>query len=150
MIAPSDDSAPWRETNDPRHRDGASNRRCRIVFSCRGCENDPVPLSDDEQRILREIEDQLSADEKFASAVSSSGLYRHSAKRVWWSLMGVVACLVAMVFALQIHYLLAFAAFIGMLVCALVIERQLRLIGRAGVQDLAQKMPKPRVKFTRE
>ena len=114
------------------------------------CENQAVPLSDDEQRILREIEDQLSADEKFASAVSSSGLYRHSAKRVWWSLMGMVACLAGVVLTLQIHYLVAFGAFIGMLLFALVIERQLRLIGRAGVQDLAQRMPKPRVKFPRD
>lgn len=109
-----------------------------------------VPLSDDEQRILREIEDQLSADEKFAAAVSSSGLYRHSAKRVWWSLLGVVGCLVGVVMTLQIHYLVAFGAFIGMLFFALMIERQLRLIGRAGVQDLAQRMPKPRVKFPRD
>jgi hypothetical protein len=39
---------------------------------------------------------------------------------------------------------------VGMLGCALNIERQLRLIGRAGVQDLAQKMPKPRVRFPRD
>lgn len=109
-----------------------------------------MALSDDEQRILREIEDQLKSDEKFASAVSSSGLYRHSARRVWWSSLGMLASLIGIVVALQVHYLLAFAAFVAMLGCALVIERQLRLIGRAGVQDLAQKMPKPRVKFPRE
>lgn len=109
-----------------------------------------MALSDDEQRILREIEDQLKSDEKFASAVSSSGLYRHSARRVWWSSLGMLASLIGIVVALQVHYLLAFGAFIAMLGCALAIERQLRLIGRAGVQDLAQKMPKPRVKFPRE
>jgi len=121
-----------------------------IVFWLIQCENQQMPLSDDEQRILREIEDQLSADEKFASAVSSSGLYRHSAKRVWWSMLGMVACLVGVVMTLQVHYLVAFGAFIGMLLFALMIERQLRLIGRAGVQDLAQRMPKPRVKFPRD
>jgi hypothetical protein len=109
-----------------------------------------VALSDDEQRILREIEDQLKSDEKFASAVSSSGLYRHSARKVWWLMVGMVVSLVAVVVALQIHYLLAFAAFVVMLGCALMIERQLRLIGRAGVQDLAQKMPRQRVKFPRD
>jgi len=109
-----------------------------------------VALSDDEQRILREIEDQLKSDEKFASAVSSSGLYRHSARKVWWLMLGMVVSLFAVVVALQIHYLLAFAAFVVMLGCALMIERQLRLIGRAGVQDLAQKMPRQRVKFPRD
>ena len=106
-----------------------------------------MPLSDDEQRILREIEAQLKTDVKFASAVSSSGLYRHSARRVWWALVGVVVSLVAVVASLQIHFLIAFAAFVVMMGFALVIERQVRLIGRAGVQDLAQTIRKPRVKF---
>lgn len=106
-----------------------------------------MPLSDEEQRILREIETQLKTDEKFASAVSSSGLYRHSAKRVWWSLLGILVSLVAVIASLQIHFLIAFAAFGAMLGFALVIERQVRLMGRAGVQDLAQTIRKPRVKF---
>ena len=109
-----------------------------------------MPLSDDEQRILREIEANLKTDEKFAHAVSSSGLYRHSARRVWWSSVGMLVCLIAVVASLQIHFLVAFAAFIAMLGCALMIERQLRLIGRAGVQDLAQTIRKPRVKFPRD
>ncbi|CAB4602043.1 unannotated protein [freshwater metagenome] len=109
-----------------------------------------MPLSDNEQRILREIEAQLKTDEKFAHAVSSSGLYRHSARRVWWALLGMVVSLIGVVASLQIHFLVAFVAFIAMLGCALVIERQLRLIGRAGVQDLAQTMRKPRVKFPRD
>ncbi len=106
-----------------------------------------MPLSDEEQRILREIEAQLQTDEKFASAVSSSGLYRHSARRVWWALVGVIVSLVAVVASLQVHFLMAFGAFVVMMGFALVIERQVRLIGRAGVQDLAQTMRKPRVKF---
>jgi hypothetical protein len=109
-----------------------------------------VPLSDEEQRILREIEAQLKTDEKFAHAVSSSGLYRHSARRVWWSSLGMLVSLVAVVASLSIHFLVAFGAFVVMLGCALMIERQLRLIGRAGVQDLAQTIRKPRVKFPRD
>lgn len=106
-----------------------------------------MPLSDEEQRILREIEAQLQTDEKFANAVSSAGLYRHSARRVWWALVGVFVSLVAVVASLQIHFLIAFGAFVVMMGFALVIERQVRLIGRAGVQDLAQTIRKPRVKF---
>lgn len=109
-----------------------------------------MALSDDEQRILREIEDQLKSDEKFASAVSSSGLYKHSARQVKWLAVGMLVSLIAIVASLQIHYLLAFVAFVAMLTCALMIERQLRLIGRAGVQDLAQKMPRQRVQFPRD
>ena len=107
-------------------------------------------MSDDEQRILREIEHQLSADEKFASAVSSKGLYSHSARTVRWAALGMVVCLVGIVVTLQVHFMVAFVAFIGMLSCALVIERQVRLMGRAGVQDLAQKMPRPRARAPRD
>ena len=106
-----------------------------------------MPVSDEEQRILREIEAQLQTDEKFANAVSSSGLYRHSARRVYGALIGVIVSLVAVVASLQIHFLIAFGAFVVMMGFALVIERQVRLIGRAGVQDLAQTIRKPRVKF---
>ena len=119
----------------------------RSAFRSVRCDNEHVPLSDEEQRILREIEAQLQTDEKFANAVSSSGLYRHSARRVYGALVGVIVSLVAVVASLQIHFLIAFAAFVVMMGFALVIERQVRLIGRAGVQDLAQTIRKPRVKF---
>ena len=109
-----------------------------------------MPLSDDEQRILREIEDNLKTDEKFAQAVSSSGLYRHSARAVWRSSAGIVLSLIGVVATLQIHFLAAFSAFVVMMGFALSLERQLRLIGKAGVQDLAQTMRIPRVKFPRE
>jgi hypothetical protein len=49
-----------------------------------------------------------------------------------------------------LKHLVAFASFVGMLFFAMLIERQLRLIGRAGVQDLAQKIPRPRVNFPRD
>lgn len=109
-----------------------------------------MALSDDEQRILREIEDNLKTDEKFAQAVSSSGLYRHSARTVWRSAIGILLSLIAVVATLQIHFLAAFAAFVVMLGFAVSLERQLRLIGKAGVQDLAQTIRKPRVKFPRD
>jgi hypothetical protein len=108
-----------------------------------------VPLSDDEQRILREIEEQLQTDEKFANAVSSAGLYKHSARTVWRSSVGMLLALIAVVGTLQSHYLVAFAAFVVMLGFAVSIERQLRMIGRAGVQNLAQNIRRPRVKFPR-
>jgi len=99
-----------------------------------------VGLSDDEQRILREIEQQLETDERFAQAVSPSGLYRHSVRTVRWAILGVGAGLVITVAALQVH----FVGFLTMLLCGLVIERQVRLMGKAGVQDLAQTLRQPR------
>lgn len=96
-----------------------------------------MPLSEDEQRILRQIEEQLENDPKFAQAVSPSGLYRHSARTVWWAVLGAVGGLAMLLVLLQFHFVLAFAGFIVMLVCVAVIERQLRAMGRAGLQDVA-------------
>jgi len=98
---------------------------------------DHVALSDNEQRILRQIEEQLETDQRFAQAVSPSGLYRHSARTVRWAVLGILASLVATIALLQIHYMLAFVGFLGMLFFVLVIERQLRAIGKAGIQDIA-------------
>jgi len=104
-----------------------------------------VPLSEDEQRILRQIEESLGTDERFAQAVSPSGLYRHSVRKVRWAIFGVLVSLVATIALLQMHYMLAFVGFLGMLACVLVIERQLRAIGKAGLQDIAATIKSPRL-----
>lgn len=119
--------------------------RRRIVLGALRWNNQGVPLSDDENRILREIEAQLQTDERFASAVSPKGLYLHSARTIRRAVVGMVLCLAGLVAGLQVHYLVAFLGFIGMLACGLIIERQVRLIGRAGIQDLAQQVRLPRV-----
>lgn len=96
-----------------------------------------MPLSEDEQRILRQIEEQLQSDPKFASAVSSSGLYKHSARTLRWAVVGLVLGLVLLVAGLQVHFAAAFAAFAFMLGCVVVIERNARAMGKAGLQDVA-------------
>jgi len=108
-----------------------------------------VPLSDDEQRILRQIEEQVQEDQRFAQLASPAGMYRQSAKTVRWAVLGVVAGLVLTVVALSVHFLLAFGGFLVMLGCALVIERQLRAIGKVGVQDIAASLRKSRIASTR-
>lgn len=108
-----------------------------------------VPLSDDEQRILRQIEEQLQSDQRFAQMASPAGMYRQSAKTVRWALAGAVVGLFVTVIALQFHFLLAFCGFLIMLGCALVIERQLRAIGKVGVQDLAASLRNSRINAAR-
>ncbi len=115
-----------------------------------------MPLSEDEQRILRQIEESLGADERFAQAVSPSGLYRHSARKVRSAIFGALVSLVVTIALLQVHYMLAFVGFLGMLACVLVIERELRAIGKAGLQDIAATIKSSRLnaqkireKFTR-
>ncbi|KRO38242.1 MAG: DUF3040 domain-containing protein [Actinobacteria bacterium] len=96
-----------------------------------------MPLSDDEKRILSELEEQLQTDTKFANAVSSSGLYSYAIRKVRWATLGVLVSLVFTVLTLQIHFLVAFLGFLGMLACVLVIEHQLRAMSKAGMKDVA-------------
>lgn len=110
--------------------------RLTIQRDERRLERSAVPLSDNEQQILRQIEQQLEADQRFAQAVSSSGLYRPSVRRVRWAALGAVVSLVAMVAALQVHFAASFAGFLAMLACVLVIERELRRMGKVGMSDI--------------
>jgi len=97
-----------------------------------------MPLSEDEQRILRQIEEQFyENDPKFAQQVGAASLYRHGMRKVRWAAFGLVVGLAFLVATLQIHFLLSFVGFLAMLGCAFVIERNLRTMGRVGLQDLA-------------
>jgi hypothetical protein len=95
-----------------------------------------VPLSDEEIQKLREIEAQLESDERFVQAVSPSGLYRPAVKKVRWAVLGAVASLALVIVGLQFHFAAGFAGFALMLACVLVIERELRTMGKVGVRDL--------------
>ena len=51
-----------------------------------------MPLSDEEQKILKEIEAQLNAtDPGLVEQVSRTTLYRHAARMIRWSALGVLA-----------------------------------------------------------
>jgi hypothetical protein len=116
---------------------GQKNKSACIESEPDSWNNVLVPLSEDEQRILSQLEEQLHTDKKFAHAVSSSGLYSHAIRKVRWAGLGVVASLVFTVATLQIHFLVAFLGFLGMLACVLVIEHQLRAMSKAGMKDVA-------------
>ena len=96
-----------------------------------------MPLSEDEQRILKQIEEQFYVhDPAFAEKVSAPGLYRPALRKARWSVVGLVACLVGLVLTLQVHFLLSFACFAAMVACAFVIEDSLRKVGRAGLNGV--------------
>lgn len=97
-----------------------------------------MPLSENEQKILAEIEKHLhESDPRLAREVSETTVYRHALGSLRWTITGFVIGLGLMVALLQVHYLLAFVGFLLMLVCALGFERNLRLMGRAGMQQVS-------------
>jgi hypothetical protein len=96
-----------------------------------------VPLSNDEQRILHQIEKEFyDSDPEFAREVSETTLYRHALRNIKWAVIVGVVGLIGVVAALQVHFGLAFVAFLVIFVCAIVIERNLRKMGKAGFQKI--------------
>src|SRR5918997_5067319 len=98
-----------------------------------------VPLSEDEERILQEIAQRFYEDDPtFAREVSETTLYRHTIRRMKWAVAGIILGGAFLVFTLSTSYLLSFAGFLFMLGCALVFERNLRKLGRAGIDQLTR------------
>jgi hypothetical protein len=92
-----------------------------------------VPLSEDEQRILQEIEQQLYAsDPQLVREVSSTTIYRHAGRNLKWAALGFLGGLVLLVLSYRASTVLGGASFLAMLGSAFVFERNLRKMGRAG------------------
>ena len=94
-----------------------------------------MPLSEDEQRILQQIEQQFyESDPEFAQQVSASGLERHAGRNLKLGVVGFLTGLVAVVATLPIHVALAFVGFLVMLGSLLVVDRSARTLGRQGLR----------------
>jgi hypothetical protein len=90
-----------------------------------------MPLSEDEQRILRQIEQELEQDPTF----SNRG-YRISRRRLVVLLVGLVAGLALTIAGLAVSFLLAFAGFVAVLVMAVLLEAEIRVLGRERLGSL--------------
>lgn len=96
-----------------------------------------MPLSEDEQRILHQIEQQFyESDPAFAQSVGQVSLYRHAFRNIKWATVGLVASLAFLVATLSTSVVVSFLGFLGMLAAAFVIERNARKMGRAGWQSV--------------
>jgi hypothetical protein len=90
-----------------------------------------MPLSENEQRILRQIEQQLERDPTF----STRG-YRIPRRRVAGLSVAVLAGLTVTVLALSAGVWLSVLAFVGTVALAVLLERELRVIAREKVGSL--------------
>ena len=78
-----------------------------------------MPLSEDEQRILTQIEQQLYEDDPgLAHEVSSTTVFTHGFKHIRWSALGFVVGLVVLVLTLSVSFWVAFVGFLIMLTSA--------------------------------
>jgi Flp pilus assembly protein TadB len=90
-----------------------------------------MPLSEDEQRILRQIEQELEQDPTF----SNRG-YRVSRRRLVLLSLGLVVGLAVTIAGLSVSFWLAFAGFVAVLVMAVLLEGEIRLLGRERLGSL--------------
>lgn len=91
-----------------------------------------MPLSEDEQRILREIEEQLHRDPNFARDLSP---VRHGSRRsLLGAVVGGVLAVAVCILLLGTSPYLAFVAFLAALGAVLVAERHLRALGDEAMQ----------------
>lgn len=96
-----------------------------------------MPLSEDELRILSEIEANLTAtDPGLVQQVSETTLYRHAARSIKWAIVGFIVGLGVLLATFTKVLVLGFGGFLIMLVSLLVIERNARKLGRAGMDTL--------------
>lgn len=106
-----------------------------------------MPLSEDEQRILEEIEAQFYAnDPQLAQHVSETTIYRHAARNIKWAALGFVVGFIVLVLSFAASLIGGFAGFLAMMACAFVIVGNVRKLGRAGLDSLATSMKKSRLK----
>ncbi len=93
-----------------------------------------MPLSEDEQKILHQIEQQfLEHDPVLAGELENTTLWRHALNRMKWAtaafFLGVVVLIVAL--ATATSFVVAFGGFVVMLAATLWFERNARKLGRA-------------------
>ncbi len=108
----------------------------RVVRGRKLCEDTAVPLSEDEQRILRQIEEQLQRDPGFGRTLQPNS--RGSRRAMGLAGAGAVACLVLTVALLSVSPYLSFVAFALAVAAAVVCEHHARVLGRQGLDALSE------------
>ncbi len=92
-----------------------------------------MPLSEDDKRILEQMEQRLYAeDPASAERIASTTLPRFLARRCRWAALGFFAGLLILLFSLAVSWVLGLVGFLVMVVAAVVFVQNLRAMGRHG------------------
>jgi hypothetical protein len=106
-----------------------------------------MPLSEDEQRILDQIEAQFYAnDPQLAQQVSETTLYRHASRNIKWATVGFLVGLVVLLTSYTSNLFMGFVGFLAMLACAFVVVSNLRKMGKAGLESITASVKGKRLK----
>jgi uncharacterized membrane protein len=96
-----------------------------------------VPLSEDEQRILREIEQRYYRnDRKSAERIEQTTLPRYLARNCRWAALGFLLGLVVLLVSFASSWILGIFGFLVMVASAVWFTQNMRKMGRHGWQQL--------------
>jgi hypothetical protein len=106
-----------------------------------------MPLSEDEQRILDQIEAQFYAnDPQLAQQVSETTLYRHAPRNTKWATTGFVLGFIFLVWTFTKSPFQGSVGFLAMLGCAYVIVSNVKKMGKAGLDSITASVKGKRLK----
>lgn len=105
-----------------------------------------MPLSEDEERILSQIERKLyEEDPGSARRIRGVTLTRYLARNCRWAALGFLAGLVVLVTSFATSWLLGLAGFVIMTASAIVFTQNLRKMGRHGLAQLSESAQRKRL-----
>jgi hypothetical protein len=100
-----------------------------------------VPLSEEEERILHQIEQNFYAhDPQSAKRLKSTTLPRYLARNCRWAALGFFAGLIVLLVSFASNWIVGIFGFVIMLGCAVVFAENLRRMGQHGWRQLASSM----------
>lgn len=94
-----------------------------------------MPLSEDEQRILRQIEEQLQRDPSFARELTPEP--DSSRRSLFFAIAGTVVAIAVCVLLLAVSPYLAFAAFVVAMLALVRAERHLRVLSDDAIKQVS-------------
>jgi cytochrome c biogenesis protein ResB len=96
-----------------------------------------MPLSEHEQRVLRQLEESLlNEDPALDKKVRETTVYSHAGRRVRWGFLGFVLGMVILLTCFAWSAVLGLLGVAVMFGSGVIIERNIRLMGRASIFDL--------------
>lgn len=98
-----------------------------------------MPLSEHEQKILAELEESLAIqDPGFVKSVRETNVYAYALRQVRWAVLTFLVGLATLLVFFTSILAIGFVGVSMMFVSAVVIERNMRRIGRASWRDISR------------
>jgi len=99
-----------------------------------------VPLNENEERILHEIERRFYANDPESARRMETTLPRYLARNCKWAALGFLAGLVVLLVGFASSWVVGVFGFMVMLASAIVLTHNLRRMGQHGLQQLSGSM----------